>query len=38
MQERLYADWFCEGSILEGRAQLLPKRGDGLQMDWSQLR
>jgi hypothetical protein len=36
--ERLYADWFCDGNLLEGRAQLLPKRGDGLQMDWSQLR
>lgn len=36
--EKLYADWFCDGNLLEGRVQLLPKRGDGLQMDWSQLR
>jgi len=36
--EQLYADWFCEGNLLQARAQMLPKVGDGLQMDWSQLR
>jgi hypothetical protein len=36
--ERLYANWFCDRNIMEARAQLLPKRGDGLEMDWSQLR
>lgn len=36
--EKVYADWFCEGNVREATAQLLPKRGDGLQMDWSQLR
>jgi SPX domain len=36
--EQLYADWFCGGNMREALAQMLPKRGDGLQMDWSQLR
>jgi len=36
--ETLYADWFCGGDLREARAQMLPKRGDGLEMDWSQLR
>ena len=36
--EQLYADWFCEGNLLQARAQMLPKVGDGLMMDWSQLR
>jgi len=36
--ENLYAAWFCDGNVREARAQLLPKKGDGLQMDWSQLR
>lgn len=36
--EQLYANWFCERSIAEARAQMLPKKGDGLEMDWSQLR
>lgn len=36
--ERLYANWFCNRSITEARVQLLPKKGDGLEMDWSQLR
>lgn len=36
--EKAYASWFCDGNVREARAQLLPKRGDGLQMDWSQLR
>ncbi|GMH72957.1 hypothetical protein TrST_g2521 [Triparma strigata] len=36
--EKMYADLFCEGNMLQARAQMLPKVGDGLQMDWSQLR
>jgi xenotropic and polytropic retrovirus receptor 1 len=36
--ETIYANWFCDGNVREATAQLLPKRGDGLQMDWSQLR
>jgi hypothetical protein len=36
--ELLYANWFCNRDISAARAQMLPKRGDGLEMDWSQLR
>ena len=36
--EQYYADWFCGGNENEARSQLLPKKGDGLDMDWSQLR
>lgn len=36
--ERLYAIWFCDRNISEARAQMLTKKGDGLEMDWSQLR
>ena len=36
--ETYYANWFCEGDIRAAHAQMLPKRGDGLEMDWSQLR
>ena len=36
--ELLYASWFCDGNRSEAIAQLLPKRGDSLEMDWSQLR
>ena len=36
--ETLYANWFCGKNLSEARAQMLPKRGDGLEMDWSQLR
>ena len=36
--EQLYANWFCGRNLSEARAQMLPKRGDGLEMDWSQLR
>lgn len=36
--EKLYAAWFCDRNLSEARAQLLPKRGDGLEMDWSQMR
>eukprot|EP00986_Skeletonema_menzelii_P012335 scaffold6776_cov144-Skeletonema_menzelii.AAC.2 len=36
--ERLYANWFCDGDMREAQAQMLTKRGDGLMMDWTQLR
>lgn len=36
--ERYYANWFCEGDVREATAAMLPKKGDGLDMDWSQLR
>ena len=36
--ELLYASWFCDGNRSEAIAQLLPKKGDSLEMDWSQLR
>lgn len=36
--EKIYAKWFCEGDIREAQAQMLTKRGDGLLMDWTQLR
>ena len=36
--ELRYANWFCDGNSREAMAQLLPKRGDGLETDWSQLR
>ena len=36
--EQMYSHWFCEGDILEAKAQMLPKHGDGLLMDWSQMR
>ena len=36
--EQVYADWFCEGNLLQARAQMLPKVGDFLETDWSQLR
>lgn len=35
--EKYYANWFCNGDIREAKAQMLVKRGDGLDMDWSQL-
>jgi hypothetical protein len=36
--EHLYANWFCDRNVSEARAQMFPKKGDGLEMDWSQLR
>ena len=36
--ERLYAIWFSDRNVSEARAQMLTKKGDGLEMDWSQLR
>lgn len=35
--EKYYANWFCNGGMREAKAQMLVKRGDGLDMDWSQL-
>lgn len=35
--EKYYASWFCNGDMREAKAQMLVKRGDGLDMDWSQL-
>lgn len=35
---RYYANWFCEGDVREATMEMLPKKGDGLEMDWSQLR
>jgi len=37
-KERLFSDWFCQGNLTEARAKMLAKKGDGLEMDWSQLR
>ena len=34
----MYSKWFSDGNIREAQAQLLSKRGDGLMMDWTQLR
>jgi SPX domain-containing protein involved in vacuolar polyphosphate accumulation len=36
--EQYYANWFCDGNETEARSFMLPKKGDGLNMDWSQLR
>ena len=36
--EKIYSKWFCDGDVREAQAQMLPKRGDGLMMDWTQLR
>ncbi len=36
--EQYYSTWFCGGNETEARSQLLPKKGDALDMDWSQLR
>jgi hypothetical protein len=36
--EKYYANWFCEGDMQAAHARMLPKRGDGLEMDWTQLR
>jgi len=36
--ESLFATWFCDGQVTEAVSVLLPKKGDGLDMDWSQLR
>ena len=35
--EKFYANWFCGGDVREAKAQMLVKRGDSLDMDWSQL-
>ena len=36
--EDIYSRWFCDGDAREAQAQMLPKRNDGLLMDWTQLR
>ena len=36
--EVLYSHWFCDKNINEARAQMMIKKADGLEMDWSQLR
>ena len=36
--EILFANWFCDKNLTEARAKMLPKKGDTLDMDWSQLR
>jgi len=36
--EVYYAACFCDGNATEARSHMLPKKGDGLDMDWSQLR
>jgi EXS family/SPX domain len=36
--EVLYAHWFCDRNVSEARAQMMIKKSDGLEMDWSQLR
>ncbi len=36
--EVLYSHWFCDKNINEARAQMMIKKRDGLEMDWSQLR
>jgi len=36
--EGIFSDWFCQSNIIEARTRMLPKKGDGLDMDWSQLR
>ena len=36
--EVLYSHWFCDKNINEARAQMMIKKSDGLEMDWSQLR
>jgi hypothetical protein len=36
--ETIYAQWFCKGNRRDAAIKILPKKGDGLDMDWSQLR
>lgn len=36
--ELRYAQWFCGGNVRVAQGQMLPKKGDNLDMDWSQLR
>jgi EXS family/SPX domain len=36
--EILYAHWFCDRNVSDARAQMMIKKSDGLEMDWSQLR
>jgi len=35
---KIYAKWFTSGDVRQANAQLIIKKDDGLDMDWSQLR
>lgn len=35
---RVYAKWFCGNDVRQANAQMLAKKGDVLEMDWTQLR
>ena len=35
---KVYAKWFCGNDLRQANAQMLSKKGDILEMDWSQLR
>ena len=35
---KIYAKWFTSGDVRQANAQLIIKKEDGLDMDWSQLR
>lgn len=35
--EKMYMKWFRIGNLREAQIDLLPKKGDGLEMDWGQL-
>ena len=34
----VYATWFCDGDVREAQAQMLAKKDDDLDTDWTQLR
>lgn len=36
--EKVYAKWFCDNDVREASAQMQSKKGDDLEMDWTQLR
>lgn len=36
--EQHYANWFCEGDVRAAKVQMLSKKGDVFETDWSQLR
>lgn len=36
--EMLFAKWFTGGNVLDARVQILPKKGDTLEMDWTQFK
>jgi len=35
---KIYAKWFCDNDIREATAQMHTKKGDDLELDWSQFR